>query len=148
MEMSSFLFLSFIFLGHFMYLHVKCYPLSLLSHPISSSLPPASLRMLPLPPTHSNLNALALPYLEETSLHRRNFPSIDAGQCHPLLHMWLESWIPPCVLISWLFSPWELWWSLVGWCCYFYGVPNTFSSFSLFSNFYIVVALPKRFSNA
>jgi hypothetical protein len=23
--------------------------------------------------------------------------------------MWLEPWVPPCVLFSWGFSPWELW---------------------------------------
>jgi hypothetical protein len=26
-----------------------------------------------------------------------------------LLHMWLEPWVPPCVLFSCLLSPWELW---------------------------------------
>jgi hypothetical protein len=26
-----------------------------------------------------------------------------------LLHMWLEPWVPPCVLFGWWFSPWELW---------------------------------------
>jgi hypothetical protein len=35
----------------------------------------------------------------------RTFPSIDAWQDHPLLHMQLE----PCVLFGWWFSPWELW---------------------------------------
>jgi hypothetical protein len=25
------------------------------------------------------------------------------------LHMQLESWVPPCVLFGWWFSPWELW---------------------------------------
>ena len=28
---------------------------------------------------------------------------------HPLLHMWLEPWVPPCVLLGWWFRPWELW---------------------------------------
>lgn len=48
-----------------MYLHSKCYPLSPLPPP-----PPASMKMLPLPPTHSNLNTLAFPYIGEMSLHR------------------------------------------------------------------------------
>jgi hypothetical protein len=26
-----------------------------------------------------------------------------------LLHMWLESWVPPSVLFGWWFSPWEIW---------------------------------------
>jgi hypothetical protein len=34
---------------------------------------------------------------------------IDARQCNPLLHMWLEPWVPPCILLGWWFSPWELW---------------------------------------
>jgi hypothetical protein len=36
-------------------------------------------------------------------------PPIDVQQGNPLLHMQLESWVPPCVLFCWLFSPWELW---------------------------------------
>ena len=36
-------------------------------------------------------------------------PLIDVPQGHPLLHMQLEPWIPPCVLFGWWFSPWELW---------------------------------------
>ena len=35
--------------------------------------------------------------------------SIDACQFHPLLHIWLEPWISPCVLLGWWFRPWELW---------------------------------------
>jgi len=33
----------------------------------------------------------------------------DAQQGHPLLHMWLEPWVAPCVLFGWWFSPLELW---------------------------------------
>jgi hypothetical protein len=33
----------------------------------------------------------------------------DTHQGHPLLHMQLDSWVPPCVLFGWWFSPWELW---------------------------------------
>jgi hypothetical protein len=62
-------------------------------------------------------------------------PPIDALQGHPLLHMQLEPWVPPCVLLGWQFSLWELWGYLVGWyCCSSYGVPNVFNSFSTFSN--------------
>ena len=47
-----------------MYLHFICYPLSLfaLRNPPSQSPLPASMRMLPLPPTHSHLTALAFLY--------------------------------------------------------------------------------------
>jgi hypothetical protein len=39
----------------------------------------------------------------------RASPPTDARQGHPLLHMLLEPWVPPCVLFSWWFSPWQLW---------------------------------------
>ena len=35
-------------------------------------------------------------------------PPIDAWQGHPLLHMKLEPWVPPCVLLGWWFTPWDL----------------------------------------
>jgi len=65
-SLPFFIFLSFIFLGYFMYLHFVYYSLFLLSH----TPPPPSMRMVPLPSTSSHLNALALPYIGETSLHR------------------------------------------------------------------------------
>ena len=34
---------------------------------------------------------------------------IDVPQSHPLLYMWLEPWVPPCVLFVWWFIPRELW---------------------------------------
>ena len=66
----------------------------------------------------------------------RASPPIDAQQGHPLLHMQLEPWVPPCVLFAWWFSPWELQgWGLVGrYCCSSYGVANPFSSLGPFSN--------------
>ena len=36
-------------------------------------------------------------------------PPIDDWLGHPLLHMQLEPWIPPCVLYGWWFSLWEPW---------------------------------------
>ena len=47
--------------------------------------------------------------------------------------MQLEPWVPPCIFFGWWFRPWELWGEegLVCWyCCSFYGVANSFSSFS------------------
>ena len=44
------------------------------------------------------------PYLlspPKTSLHLLTDPPKD----HHLLHMWLEPWVPPCVLFGWWFSP-------------------------------------------
>jgi hypothetical protein len=49
-----------------------------------------------------------------TQAHRaftglRTSPPIDDQLGHPLLHMQLKPWVPPCVLFGWWFSPWELW---------------------------------------
>ena len=35
----------------------------------------------------------------------RASPSIDDWLGHPLLHMQLEPWVPPCVFFGWWFSP-------------------------------------------
>jgi len=48
--------------------------------------------------------------------------------------MWLEPWVPPCVLFGWWFCPWELWISVIGWHCCSDEIANPFSSFSPFSN--------------
>ena len=69
----------------------------------------ASMRVLPHLPTHSLLPALAFPYTGALSLHRTSSFHIDVQQGHPLLHMRLKPWVPPCVLYSWWFSPCELW---------------------------------------
>ena len=37
------------------------------------------------------------------------FPPIDVQQVHPLLHMRLQPWVPPCVIFGWSFNPWEVW---------------------------------------
>jgi hypothetical protein len=50
-------------------------------------------------------------------LHWGIEPSQDQGPLLPLmrnkaislLHMWLEPWVPPCVLLGWWFSTWGLW---------------------------------------
>ena len=36
-------------------------------------------------------------------------PPIDVRKGHPLLHVYLESWLPPCIPFGWWFSPWKLW---------------------------------------
>jgi hypothetical protein len=63
----------------------------------------------------------------------RASPPIDAQQGHPLLHIQLESWVPPCVLFDWWFSLRALG-VLVSSYCFSYGVADPFSSFSPFSN--------------
>jgi hypothetical protein len=44
-----------------------------------------------------------------TFTESRASPLIDVPQGHPLLHMQLQPWVPPCVLFGWWFSPLELW---------------------------------------
>jgi hypothetical protein len=39
----------------------------------------------------------------------RASPPIDNWLGHPLLHMQLEPWVPPCVFFGWWFSAKELW---------------------------------------
>jgi hypothetical protein len=97
---------------YFIYLHFTCYPLSqspppriLLSHPLA----PASMRVSPFPPTPAFLPSNS-PTLEHQAFKGpRAFPPIDDQQSHPLLHIWLEPWVPACELLGWWFRPWELW---------------------------------------
>jgi hypothetical protein len=62
------------------------------------------MKLLSLPTIHSDLTALAFPYTGS----RASSP-IDARQCHLLLYMQLEPWVPSCVFFGLWFSPWELW---------------------------------------
>jgi hypothetical protein len=130
--------LFFPFIGYFLYLHFKYppFPISPLEALYPIPPPPASMRVLPYPPTHSFLPTLAFPYIGASSLHRTNGLSSHWQGCS-LLHMWLEPWVNPYVIFDWWFSPWDLGVGagLVGWyCCSSYGVANPFSSFSPFSN--------------
>jgi hypothetical protein len=62
--------------------------------------PPATMRVFPHPPILASL-----PWHSPTIGHQaftgpRVSPPIDAQQGHPLLHLWLEAWVPPCVLFA------------------------------------------------
>jgi hypothetical protein len=97
--------------------------------------PPTSITMDPfypstpiLPPGHS-------PTLGRWAFTGPSaFPPIDARQFHPLLQLWLEPRVPPCVIFGGWFSPWELCGVWLVDIFFPYGVPNSFSSFSPFSN--------------
>jgi hypothetical protein len=101
-------------IGYFLYLQIKCYPLSRFLplgtfYPITPA--PASMRVFP-PPTHTLLPPRSLIPLHWGILQAirgpRSSPPMDPQQGHPLLHMWPEPWVLPCVLLgSWL-SLWEL----------------------------------------
>ena len=63
-------------------------------------------------PTHPP-TPTSLPWYSPTLRHQaftgpRASPPTYVQKGHPLLHMWLEPWVPPCVLLGWWFSPWEL----------------------------------------
>ena len=98
---AAFIFFSVsFFIRYFLYLHFKCYPESPL-HP-----PPA---LLPNPPTPASWPWHS-PVLGHMIFTRpRASPLIDDQLGHPLLHMQLKPWVPPCALFSWWFSPWEVW---------------------------------------
>ena len=65
------------------------------------------MRVFPHPSTHPLLLSPTLEHWGFTG--PRASPAIDAQQSHPLLHMWIEPWVAPCVLFGWWISPWELW---------------------------------------
>jgi hypothetical protein len=87
------------------------------------------MRVLTHPPTHPFLSPCpGILLTGASSLHRASSLS-NAWQGHPLLHVQLEPWVPPCILFGWWFSPWELWVALVG--RYYrssYGVENPSAS--------------------
>jgi hypothetical protein len=128
----------FFIIGYFIYLHFKCYPLSwfpLCKPPISSPLPPVSMRVLLHPPIHP-----LLPHCSGLPLHWGIEPSQDQGPPLPLI---LDKAIL-CYMCSWSHGSLHVysfvgglvlgtcrgWWvDLVGWyCCLSYGVANPFSS--------------------
>ena len=111
------------FIGYFMYLHFKCYPLSwfpLWIPPFHPLFPLLLWGYSTSHPSTPNLPPWHAPTLGNWAFTGPRASPIDARQCHPLLHMWLEPWVSPCVLCGWWFSPWELWGGrrdLVGWYC-------------------------------
>jgi hypothetical protein len=92
---------------YFLYLHFKFYPPSsflLWKPPIPFPSP-----LLISPPTPTSLSWHS-PTLGHWAFTRpKASPPTDDQQGHRLLHVLLKSWVPPCVLFGWWFSPWELW---------------------------------------
>jgi hypothetical protein len=93
---------------------------------------PFILPLLTYPPTHTSLSCHSPTLGHQTFTGLRASPSIDVQQGHPLLHMQLEPWVPPCVL-------WDLW----GYCLFHSVVPPmglqapSFSSLGPFSSYSI-----------
>jgi len=103
---------------------------------------PASIRVSPSPnpaslPSHS-------PILRHWAFIEPSTSPIDAQQVHPLLHMQLEPWVPPCVHFGSWFSPWESGGS--GWLIllFFFGLqtPSAPSAPSLNSSIGVPVLSP------
>jgi hypothetical protein len=106
----------FFIIRYFLYLHFKCYPLS--SFPLQKPPIPSPLTLLTNPPTPVSWSWHSPILGHRAFTEPRTSPPIDDRQGHPLLHMQLKPWVPPCVLFGWWFSPWELWGRLVGcYCC-------------------------------
>jgi hypothetical protein len=139
---SQFFFsLFFFFIEYFLYLHIKCYPLSWFppsrEPPITSSLPLLQWGYSSThPPNPTSPPSIPLHWgIYQAFIGPRTSPPIDAWQGHPLLHIQLEPWVPSWVLLCWWLSPWELWgiW-LVDIVVPLMGVANPFNSFRPFSN--------------
>jgi hypothetical protein len=86
----------------------------MLSHFLVSPLKTPSPFPFPLPLLTNPPIPTSWPWHSPTLGHRvvtgpRASPTIDDQLGHPLLHIHLEPWVPPCVLFGWWFSPWELW---------------------------------------
>ena len=99
-----------------------------LSHPSSLTNPPSPASLFWHSPTLGH-QAFIRP--------RASSPS-DVPQVHPLLHMWLETGVLPCVPFGWCLVPGSSGGVLVGsYCCSSYGSTNPVSSLGPFSSFSI-----------
>jgi hypothetical protein len=72
--------------------------------------PPASMRVCQHPPAHfwpphSHSSTLG----HWTFTGPRTFCPINVWKGHPMLHIYLEPWVPPCIFFGWYFRVWELW---------------------------------------
>jgi hypothetical protein len=61
------------------------------------------------PPTPTSLSWHSPTLGHQVFSGLRASPPTDVQEGYPLLHMHLEPWVPPCALLDWLFSPWEIW---------------------------------------
>jgi len=76
-----------------------------------SSLHFTSMRVLPHPPTLSRPTASVSAYAGASILYRTKglLPLMSVRQGHPLLHMYMEPWIPHSTPLGQWSSPWEHW---------------------------------------
>jgi hypothetical protein len=93
-------FLFSFFIRYFLHLCFKCYPVSWFPHPHPRKLPissPLPLLTNPLTPTFLSWHFPTLGHQAFTG--PRASSSIDVQQGHPLLHMQLEPWVPPWLVV-------------------------------------------------
>ena len=74
------------------------------TNPLCYHPPLASMRAFPHPLTHTHLTTLVFPPTlgHQVFTGQRTSPRTDVRQGHPLLHMQMEPWVPPCVLFAFL----------------------------------------------
>jgi hypothetical protein len=102
----------FIFIAYFLYLHFKCYSFPRFS--LQKNYMPSPIHLLLWGCSNTHNSTSASPFSNSPTLEHQTFTGprasllINSWQDHALLHMWLEPWIPLCVLFGWWFSPWEL----------------------------------------
>jgi hypothetical protein len=110
---TTLIFFFVFFIGYFLHLHFKYYPLSHFPAPLQK---PPSYLLFPWfydaapPPTHSCLPTLTFPYPGASSFHRTKGLFSHCCPIRPSCATYaVEPWVPPCVLFGWWFSSWELW---------------------------------------
>jgi len=119
-----------------MYLHFKCYPIS--PTPIPPRGSPGFYDDASTHPLQPQCPGIPLHWDKEPS-QDQTFPPIDSSQCLPRLYMFLESWVPPCVLIDWWFI---LWWGTGGvWLVNIVILPMVLQTPSAPSVFYVTPLL-------
>ena len=89
------------FIGYFIYLHFKCYPLSWF--PLRKPPLPSLLPLLTNQPTPASLSWHFLTLGHPAFSGLGGSPLTGVQLDHPLLHIRLELWVPPCVLFGWSF---------------------------------------------
>ena len=100
---------SFLKIGYFLYLHFKCYTLSpSLWNPLCLPSSPCFCEGVH-PPISTFLPSHSLTLRHRTFTGSWDSSPINTWQGHPLLHMQLEPWVPPCVLLGWWLNFWEFW---------------------------------------
>jgi hypothetical protein len=68
--------------------------------------------VLPNSSTHSCFLVLTFPYTGASRLHRTKGLSFNGCPTRPssaTCTVYMEPWVPPCILFGWWFSPWEPW---------------------------------------